>query len=376
MLFGLKIDMKRILSLILSLIFICLTSCSSKTSTLAQYETEGQKPSFVSKLYTDPRKEEYAFLIREPGQMQSSVAIGKIGGEMTTVYTASPDCCIYSLYTNAGIVAFYELYPQTDGSVRYDLKVIDTESGETYTPYSKLLSEDNDMQSGYLTVYNDCVYYLTVSLRLQSCRIMKFDLSDSSLTEFVTLPFTENELTYNHSCTFFNRKGDNMILSRVEGSTQYIDVYSISSGEKKISKELPDTVGIVYNCDYDSRSGTYALYYAQIENGEFGADAVGLMFDESDEIKRIFQSNTDTYLDRDALCIQNNILIFNLSRNSDTVQYDNYDGVLYNMATDELTRFPGSIYTWYDDDAIYNLSLDKKVNGGKMTIDRRQIVAE
>ncbi len=330
----------------------------------------------MTKLYSDPRNTEYAFVIREMGKMQSAIATGTIGGELKTVYTASPNCCIYEIYTGNGIIAFFELYPDNSGSIRYELKVIDTENGTVHAPYSKLLSKENDVQPRSLIVNNGCVYYLTVSLLLESCRVMKYELANDELAEFVSYPMTENSFTFGHSSTFINSRGDDLFVSRVEKSTQYIDIYSMSGGEKSSEIKLPEEVGIVYNCDYDSKNGVCALYYGQLENGDLTADAVGILYRGETKMKRIFTAGAGVYLDRDALKIENNILLFNLSRDSETVKYDNYDGVLYNMANDKLTRFEGSVSTWYDNGSIYNLTLDKKLNGGKMTVTCRQIVAQ
>ncbi len=368
--------MKRIVTFFLTFtLIVSLFSCERSTVS-AEYTEEGKKPSYMAKLYSDPRNTEYAFVIREMGQMQSSIAIGNIGGELKTFYTAPSDCCIYEIYTGNGIVAFYELYPDSSGSVRYELKIVDTENEKIYAPYSKLLSKENDVQPRFLTVYNDCIYYLTVSLLLESCRVMKFRLSTEELTEFVSYPMTDNEFTYGHSSTFINHRGDDLFVSRVDKTTQYIDVYSLSSGEKSSEIKLPNEIGIVYNCDYDPKNGVCAIYYNQLSNGTLAGDAVGILYRGETKIKRIFTAGAGTYLDRDALRIENNILLFNLSKDAETVEYGNYDGVLYNMANDKITRFEGSVNTWYDNGSIYNLTLDKKLNGGKMTVTCREIVTQ
>ncbi len=369
--------MKKILSLILVLAFtVTLFSCSKKAEVLAEYTVEGQKPIHAAKLYSDPRREEYAILIREADQMKSSVAVGTLGGETKTVYTAPDECYIHELVAGAGTVAFYELYPMSDGSTLYKLKAVNTETGEVYSPYTKLLSLENDMQPRFLTVYNNCVYYLTKALQLESCRIMKFDMSDSSLSEFVTTDMTENSFTYGHSCTFFNRRGDDLIVSRVDGYTQYIDIYSLSSGKRSSEKKLPSSVGVVYNCDYDPSSGVYAIYYCQLTEEGLGADCVGTTSKNSDELKIIFTAAEGNYLSNEALRIENNIVLFNISANSDTFKYENFNGVLCNMASESVTRFTGSVYTWYDSDAIYNISLDEELHTDKIILTRREIVAE
>ncbi len=368
--------MKKLLSAVLSvMLLISFTSCAEKAEVLAEYSQEGVKPIYTAKLYSDPRDEKYAFLLREDGKMQSCIATGTLTSELKTVYTAPSDGYIYEMYANGGTVAFYEMHPVSNGT-RYDLKVIDTETDKVYSPYSKLISRDDDMQPRFVAVYNDCVYYLTVSLLLESCRVMKFDPATEELSEFIVTPFTENSLTYNHSSTFINRRDDNLVVSRVDGAKQYIDVYSLSSGQKVSEKLLPSSVGIVYNCDYDARSGVYAVYYGQLESGNLTFDAVGIISHSSEELKRIFSAGANTYLDREALRIENNILLFNLSKDADSVLYDNYDGILYNMATDELTRFSGSMHTWYDDGNIYNLMLDKKLNSDKITLTKRQIISK
>ncbi len=369
---------KRIFALFSAIIMVLLpTSCSKKAETVAEYTTVGEKPSFVAPLYSDKTNGEYAVLLREYGEYGSAVAVGELDGEKRVLYKTEEGSCIYELYVYEGIVAFYDMTPENDEDVYYRLKVVDTKSGEVYSPYSKLICEDGDVQPRFLALYDRDVYYVTASLKMGMSRIMKYTVGEEKPVEFVSTEMTENSFTYGHSHTFVNRHDQSLIVSRVVGYDQYIDVYNIVTGEKKSEKLLPSNVALVYNCDYDEMSGVYALYYAEISEGDFGAEAVGYTTNEMKEIKKLATLNGDSYVERESIVLVNNLILLCMKDSSlEDDPYSSFNSVAYNIADNTMNSFTGSVQIWIRDESIYNLSLDKKNGKDKMVITKHSITSK
>lgn len=369
---------KRILALLLTACTLfSVASCSKKAKTVAEYTVQGEKPSFVTPLYSDGTSDEYAVLFREYGEYNSAVAVGTLDGEKRVIYRTEDGSCIYELYVYNGIIAFYDMTPENSEDVYYRLKVIDTESGEVYSPYSKLICEDGDVQPRFLALYGKDVYYVTASLKMGMSRIMKYTVGDEKPVEFVATEMTENSFTYGHSHTFVNRHDQSLIVSRVVGYDQYIDVYNIVTGEKKSEKLLPSNVALVYNCDYDEMNGIYALYYAEISEGEFGNEAVGYITSNSTEIKKIATLNGDSYVEREGVVLVNNLILLCMKDSSlEEEPYKSFNSVAYNIADNTMNSFTGSVQIWIEDNNIYNLSLDEKSGKDKMVITKHTIASK
>ncbi len=366
----------KIVSFLLAcLLTLGLISCSDKAKKVAVYSGDDGIVSHMVPLYE--QGDEYALLYRKYGSYDSRVAVGTLDGDKKTLYETGEESCIYELYAKDGLIAFYDMTPEGEIDVYYRLKVIDAKSGEVYSPYSKLICEDGDVQPRFLAIVGRDVYYVTSSLAMSMSRVMKYTVGDERPVEFISTKMTENDFTYGHSHTFVRACGGNIVVSRVDGYDQYIDVYDAATGKKKLEKALDDNVAIVYNCDYDEKSGVFALYYGETVNGQFGNEAVGFTTVGETAIKKISTLNANSFLEREDIRLYNNLILLSMgdSSLSDT-PYESYHGVAYNIVDAGMTSISGALQVWIKDDELYDLSFDKKEGADKLTVTKRKIESD
>ena len=327
--------MKKILCLIIILAML-LSACSNikqgKTEQICTYDGE-KTLSYMTEL---DKNGSFAFLYVDEKTGGYTVYSAQMNGENEKLlYTAKENAYIYELYADENIIAFYERTLYSNNDERCALKVINAETGEVRTPYEKVIvySKD-DIQSRFLSVENKNVYYVTASYALKETRVMKYTFGEESPVEVTTLPFTENEFTFNHSITCASESGGKIAMACVEKYTAYIAIADAKTGVVEKKKTLPSNVGVVYCTAYDSESGIIALYYSTVsEKGEHVCDSVGFISTLDEAITTVYQFESGGYACRETVTLKNGVLAFNV-QNGDT------------SAGDSLTK-AGEIYSGY-----------------------------
>lgn len=372
------IIMKKItVVLLLASLLLSLCSCSDK-SLVAEYTDEYDLPTYMTRLYPqDGTDTKFAVLLRAYDKAAAKLAVtDTLTGDFNVVYTLDEGTTTYELYAGEGIIAFYQLIAYTDSSINYALKVVDTttEPATVYSPYSKTVSSSGDTQTRFLCVWNGCVYYLTASPLLNACRIMKFELKTQALSEFQEFPLTVNTLTGGHSCTFININNGYLICGFTDGYAQSLRVYNLRSGSLVKEKSLPDTVGVVYNADYDVSTGLYALYYCETNSShEALEEKIAYTTDGADSLAVIFTANENVYISRETVKLLNNVIYYNIQDGTNENAYGAFTGALYNIVDGKTTLFSGSLQLFFEGSTLYSLNFDKKLGFDKMRLTKTDI---
>ena len=162
---------KRLCAALAALMIFVFASCA-RTDIVKAYTDKDKMPSYITRLDPKSDGDTYAVLLRKFDESKSSVAVcSGISGESNIIYDLPDGKLTYELTAYDGLIAFYELSMYSDGSVNYALKVIDTkDNNKVHSPYSKTMSEEGDVQTRFIAVFDGAVYYLTKSNLLGRCR--------------------------------------------------------------------------------------------------------------------------------------------------------------------------------------------------------------
>ena len=367
--------MKKLLCAVFA-VLILLAGCSQNKNVIAEYESPDRLPSCYARLYPEKSGDgRYAVLLRKFDGIETHIAVSDgLDGEPQTVYSLPDGTFAYELAAGGGLIAFYQLTSYTDGSVNYALKIIDTENGnKVHSPYSKTVSDAKETQTRFLTVFGGAVYYLTASVKLGRCRIMKYDTKTEELSEFLSFDFTDNEITNGHSCTFISGREGYLTCGVVSGSVYTLKTYNMRTGSLIAEKQAPGNVGMIFYADYDRMTGIYALYYAQKGDGSKGDERVGVMTASSEYVTDVFTNLDNAYICRDAVTVYNNLICFNVEAAEKTDGYESFYGVLVNITDGSDTAFRGSLQLLIEDNDIYSLSFAKNKGYEKVTVSRTEI---
>ena len=320
---------------------IIFASCSG--ANIVKTYTDAEKlPSNMTLL--DPRAQDdiYAVLLRKFDESKTSVALcDGVDGEFDIIYELPAGTITYELTAAEGLIAFYELSMYSDGSVNYALKVIDTKNeNKVHNPYSKTISEDGDLQTRFLCIYNGAVYYLTKSNLLGRCRVMKYDVNTNDLTEYLSYDFTENVLTDNSSCTSISERAGYLTCAVVSGSRTTLKTYDLNTNELVREKELPYGAALVYMAQSDERVGVFAY--------------------SDNEITDLITLNDDQYLNHEQVRIYQNDVSFVVQDTSKTVPRDQFCYMCAPVTGGELIKLQGVFDTVYITSYMWGLEFDNK----------------
>ena len=352
--------MKRFLCLMLVTLFFCSCSGAKLGDGKVLFKNEEEKFLTHAVFYNDAG--DVACLYTDEDEYY--ITAKNNDGADKVLYTLPENSYAYELYAKNGIIAFYERQIYANRDERCILKVIDTENGEVYTPFSKVIVfETYDVQSRFIDISGRDVYYVTSSFALEETRIMKYTVGDKEPSEFATVPMTENEFTFNHSVTCMDIYDDKLVAATVEGYDTHISIYNLKTGEAEKKKLLPINVGVVYSVAYNS-DGNIGLYYQTVDKeGKFEADIVGFIGVNDEEIIPLYTLSENEYVNRETVYLDGDILSFNiqLAMNDDeTVSYDDFYGLMFNIKNEKSARIGGSLLTFAKDGKLYDLVFDKK----------------
>lgn len=352
--------MKRFLCFLLLTVFLCGCSGAKLGDGKVLFENVKEKLLAHVAFYND--NGDAACLYTDEDEYY--VSTKNADGTEKLLYTLAENTYAYELYAESGIIAFFERQIYTNRDERCTLKVIDTASGEVYTPFSKVIVFDTyDVQSRFIKISGKDVYYITSSFALNETRIMKYTVGAEDPVEFATLPLTENEFSYNHSITCMDINGTTLAAACIDGYDCYIALYDLASGELQKKKILPIEVGIVYSIAYND-AGNIALFYATVdEKGDFTADKVGVIGTNESSIEPLYELSKGEYINRETVLLDGDIMCFNvqISKEGDNVlSYDDFYGVMFNIADGKSARVNGSFSMFAKDGKLYNLVFDEK----------------
>ncbi len=351
--------MKRFLCLILITVLLCSCSGAKLGEKTVLFKNEDEKFLTHVTFYNDSG--DAACLYADEDEYYITT---KSGTDSKLLYTLPENSYAYELYANDGIIAFFERQIYENRDERCILRVIDTENGEIYTPFSKvIIFETYDVQSRFIEVVGRDVYYITSSFALEETRIMKYTVGDDEPTEFATVPMTENEFTYNHSITCMDVFGDKLVAATVTGYDTHISIYDLKTGEANKKKLLPINVGVVYSVAY-SDDGTIGLFYQTVDNeGKFDSDIVGYIGVNDSEITPLYTLSEGEYVNRETIFLDGDLLTFSIQlakENDDVVSHEDFYGMMFNIENKKSACISGSLSTFSKDGKLYDLVFDKK----------------
>lgn len=363
--------MKKLLCILLASLMLTLCACQTGKNVIFTYAEQGKIPTYICRLYPAEREDtRVALLLRRYDESASSVAVAAAPGEETTVvYSLPAGALTYELTAGEGIIAFYELTTYSDGSVNYTLKIIDTKNNNAvHSPYKKTVSEDNEIQTRFIAVFDGCVYYLTKSNLLGRCRVMKYSLRDKELTEYQSYDFTENELTGGSSCTFISENSGYLTCGVVDGNRTTLQTYDLTTGELVREKPLPYSAALVYMADHDYNTGLYAMYYVSAQ----GDERVAVFAYSENDVTDIMKLDDNTYITREEVRMINSEVYFGTQRTDEEAEtpYTQFEGYMINAvsADAEKKSCPGCLQIFVQDGEYYGLCFDEKRAYEKMDL--------
>ncbi|MBR6921301.1 MAG: hypothetical protein IKH51_03825 [Clostridia bacterium] len=363
--------MKKLLCILLASLMLTLCACQSGKNIITVYSEAGKIPTYICRLYPAERDDtRIALLLRRYDESTSSVAVAAAPGEeMTEVYSLPAGSLTYEMTAGDGLIAFFELTTYSDGSVNYALKVIDTKNNnKVHTPYKKTVSEDNDIQTRFIVIFDGCVYYLTKSLLLGRCRVMKYSVSDKELTEYKNYDFTENELTGGSSCTFISENSGYLTCGVVDGNRTTLKTYDLHTGDLVREKPLPYGAALVYMADHDYNTGMYAMYYISAQSDE----RVAVFAYSEDGLHDIMKFDDKIYVTREEVRLINDEVYFGAQSisESDDTPYKQFEGIIMNAVKTDADKkvCPGCLELFIMNGEYYGLCFDEKQAYEKMVL--------
>lgn len=363
--------MKKYLCASLALLFVLLCSCGGDKSVIKKFDEESGLPAHITRLYPEKSGDtKVAVLLRRYDDTASAVATADApDGELKTVYELPAGSFTYEIAAGGGVIAFYELTAYTDGSVKYALKVIDTENGnKVHSPFKKTVSQDGGVQTRFIAVCGGAVFYLTRAELLERCRVMKYDVSTGELTEFLAFPFTDNELTGGSSCTFISEKRGYLTCGVVDGKKTTLKTYDAASGALVKEKPLPYGAAMVCMADFDYDTGMYAMYYLSAQNDE----RVAVFAFSDEEPTDILSLDEGTYIDHDEVRIVNDRIYFELQDTGKTGNSELFKGVCANALNGEAEYYDGVYDMLLTDGGLYTLEFDNETDYTGITMKIRK----
>lgn len=335
-------------------------SCGVRNDIIKTYDNPYFMPSHMTRLYPEKAEDKtLAVLLRKYDEAASAIAVcTEPEAEPAVIYRLPDGKITYEISAGDGIIAFYELTTYTDGSVNYALKVIDTKSEtlDVRTPYNKSVSDENDVQTRFICVYGGCVYYITKSNLLGRCRVMKYSLNDDGLTEYIGVPFTENEITGGASVTSISVKNGYLTIAVVSGNKTTLKTYNLTTDELVREKELPYGTAIVYMADHDYNTGLYAIYYYSAQREE----RVGVFAYSDDTVEDVFSLNDDEYLNHEEVRIDGGNVVFTVQDTSKTVPHEQFYHMERPVSGGEFTKYQGVFDTVRVVGDMWGLEFDSK----------------
>ena len=351
--------MKKCLCFALAALRIFALASCARADIIKTYDDPQFMPSQMTFLYPEePDDESFAVLLRKYDESASAVAVGmKPDGEFNVIYRLPEGKLTYELTAYDGIIAFYELTAYSDGSVNYALKVIDTkDNNKVHSPYKKTVSEEGDLQTRFIVIYNNAVYYLTKSNLLGRCRVMKYNVKTDELTEYLSFDFTENTMTDNASCTSISGKGGYLTCAAVSGNKTTLKTYDLNNDELVREKELPYGAAIVYMADHDYNTGLYAIYYYSAQREE----RVGVFAYSDDTIDDVYSLSDDEYLNHEEVRIDGGNVVFTVQDTSKTVPHEQFYHMERPVSGGEFTKYQGVFDTVRVVGDMWGLEFDSK----------------
>lgn len=347
--------MKKLLCVILSVVFFC--SCSNALDDAVTLFTNDENVLLTHAVFYNDN-DDVATLNSKDGKYY--VNTRSADGKETTLYTLEDGNYAYELYANDGLIAFFERCIYSNRDERCTLKVIDTENGEVYAPFSKVIVyEDYDVQSRFIEIDGDDVYYITSSFTLGETRIMKYTLGAESPVEFTTLALTQNDFTYDHSITCFDIDDGKLICACLDGYSNVIQIFDLESGVCEKKKLLPANVGVVYSIAYSNNTAETALYYSTVStDGKIDGDYVGVIKATSENINVLYTLEDGEYVNRETVSFDGEYVCFNIQTKTD-ISYDNFKGMMIGINNKKALNVEGSMQTFTKDGKLYNMLIDE-----------------
>ena len=363
--------MKKLFCILLASLLMTLCACQSGADTVAAYNEPGKIPTHICRLYRSSADDtRIAVLLRRYDESASVVAVSDgPGGDMTAVYSLPEGVMTYELTANDGLIAFYELTTYSDGSVNYALKVIDTNNNNTvHSPYKKTVSDEGDLQTRFIAVFDGSVYYLTKSNLLGRCRVMKYSVKDKELTEYLGFELTENEMSGGSSCTFISENHGYLTLGAADGNRTTLQTYDLHTNELVREKPLPYNAALVYMADHDYNTGMYAMYYLSAQ----GDERVAVFAYSDGDIRDIMKLDDESYVRGEEVRIINDTVCFETQNINKTIKtpYEQFNGLIMNTvnADAEKKSCSGCLQIFTVNGEYYGLCFDEKQGYEKMIL--------
>ena len=349
--------MKRIIcSLIVSVLM--LTSCSNiqkgKMEQVCSYADDGKTLIDMQML----NGEEYAYLYASDNKYTVRSALQN-GENDKVLYETTGNAYINEIYANDGIIAFFERILYSNNDERCTLKVIDTQTQSVYTPYEKVIVYSKaDIQSRFIVIQDKSVYYITTSFVLNRSRVMKYTVGDKEPTELTSVDLTENELTYNHSVTSLSGSGGKLVLTCLDGYTNYLALVNTQTGECEKKKILSEDIGVVYSTSYDSSSGSIVMYYSTFdEEGVYLSESIGSTSFTSDEIKPLYNIEKNEDVIFESVTLNDGYAVFGIQSKDDGDNITN-TSYIFDISNGKGISYSNGFDAWIENDVLYVLHLE------------------
>lgn len=352
--------MKKIICLLIILSAL-LVSCSGvktgKTKEVCSYGGEDKILTDMLPLTDD----EYAYLYID-GSRFTVVSAGQNGENEKTLHETTGNAYISELYANDGIIAFFERIMYSNNDERVTLKVIDTETGEVYSPYEKVIVYSKaDVQSRFIVIEDKSVYYITSSFVLNRCRVMEYTIGDDEPSELTSVDLTENELTYNHSVTSICGGGGKLVISCVDGYTNYLALVDMKTGECEKKKTLANDVGVVYSTAYAPSTGDVLMYYSTMdEEGRYVAENIGVQSFKNDGASVLYQLQDGDSVLRESVTLTDGYALFSIQNQKDASSKQTVTGYSFETASGKGTSYENAYRCSIINGALYTLSIEEE----------------
>lgn len=352
--------MKKFICLVIVSVLM-LTSCSNvkkgKMEQVCSYADDGKVLTDMQMLNGN----EYAYLYAFDNKYTVHSA-AQNGENDKILYETTGNAYINEIYANNGIIAFFERIMYSNNDERCTLKVIDTQTQSVYTPYEKVIVYSKaDIQSRFIVIQDKSVYYITTSFVLNRSRVMKYTIGDEEPTELTSVDLTENELTYNHSVTSLSGSGKKLVLTCLDGYTNYLALVDIDTGECEKKKILSDDIGVVYSTSYDSSTGDIVMYYSTFdEDGVYLSESIGTTSFTSDKIKTLYNVEKNEDVIFESVNLNNGYAVFGIQSKKEDGNITN-TSYIFDISSGKGISYNNGYDAWVENDVLYVLRLENGV---------------